>query len=389
MSLSSLPLSYCSNVHPGRTVAEVERGLDRFTLNVARQYGAPLAAGLWLAEPVVNELLRDEDARRRFVEGLARRGLSCHTFNAFPFGDFHSERVKEQVYKPSWAELPRLKYTLSAARILADLLPEGGEGSLSTVPLGFPSIEPSPDFERQCIEQLIDAAVALGRLQQDRGRCIRLAIEPEPCCWLDETPAAIGFFAERLWPRAAERDALQAVRTHLGLCFDICHQAVAFEEMERSIAEIDRAGIRINKVHITCAIELENPAGNPAGRQSLAAYVEPRYLHQTKARLADGRVLSAIDLNPALALDPPAEFREAERWRVHFHVPVDAERLGPLRTTRDDLRAALSAVKRLSYAPHLEVETYTWEVLPNRPALDLVEGLTRELEATRGLLNEL
>jgi sugar phosphate isomerase/epimerase len=387
MSLSTLPLSYCTNVHPGRSLAEIEAGLDRYTVKMAARFGAPLAAGLWLADPVVKEILRTDPECSQFAAGLAKRGLTCHTLNAFPFGDFHSPRVKEHVYEPSWAEQPRLDFTVSAAKILARLLPRGVEGSISTLPLGFPGIHSSPRFLDDCVENLIQATGSLQRLEEESGRVVRLGIEPEPCCWLDETTTAIGFFKNRLWPRAAEHKLLDAAKKHIGLCVDVCHQSVAFEEMRQSINEIDRAGIRINKIHITCAIELENPATNAEGRRALAHYVEPRYLHQTKARLADGRVLVALDLDRALA-DPRPEFLEAESWRVHFHVPVDAERLGPLKTTRSDLRTALAAVRDLSYAPHLEVETYTWEVLPDRPAVDLVDGLTRELTATRTLLAE-
>src|SRR5579864_7204901 len=155
MSLSPLPLSYCTNVHPGRTVAEIEEGLDRYTVPMAARFGAPLAAGLWLADPVVKELLRSDDACRRFAEGLSARGLTCHTLNAFPFGDFHSPRVKEHVYKPSWAEKPRLDFSLGAARILAKLLPAGVEGSISTLPLGFPGIDSAEGFLDQCADQLM------------------------------------------------------------------------------------------------------------------------------------------------------------------------------------------------------------------------------------------
>ncbi len=387
MSLSNLPLSYCTNVHPGRTLGEIEEGLDHYTVKMAAHFGSPLAAGLWLADSVCKEILLSDPDGRRLSAGLARRGLTCHTLNAFPFGDFHSPRVKEHVYEPSWAERPRLEFTTSAARILTGLLPDGVEGSISTLPLGFPGLHASANFHAACAENLTAAAVSLHRLEEQTGRTVRLAVEPEPCCWLDETDTAIDFFKNRLWPHAAERNALDAVKKHIGLCLDVCHQSVAFEDMRHKVAEIDRAGLRINKIHITCAIELESPATNVEGRRALANYVEPRYLHQTKALLADGRVLQVLDLDRALA-DQRPEFRHAQRWRVHFHVPVDAERLGPLKTTRADLRTALAAVKGLPYAPHLEVETYTWEVLPNRPTVDLVEGLTRELTATRSLLAE-
>ena len=151
--------------------------------------------------------------------------------------------------------------------------------------------------------------------------------------------------------------------------------------------------MRINKVHITCALELDSPGDNEEGRNALAGYVEERYLHQTLARSKSGTILRQIDLTADLALQPPAEFRDAEAWRVHFHVPVNAERLGPLRTTRRDLRQALETVAELDYAPHLEVETYTWEVLPGRSATStaqaLIDGLTGEMVATRELLADI
>ena len=132
MSFSTLPLSYCTNVHPGRSVAEVEAGLDRYTVPVQRAFGHPLAAGLWLAQPVVSELLATSGGAGRFAAGLARRGLTCHTLNAFPFGDFHSVRVKENVYLPDWSNGARLKYTEQCADVLAVLLPRGGAGTIST-----------------------------------------------------------------------------------------------------------------------------------------------------------------------------------------------------------------------------------------------------------------
>ncbi len=320
MSLSTLPLSYCTNVHPGRTLVEIEHGLDQYTVPMAAGYGAPLAAGLWLAAPVVKELLEIDPDCRRFAEDLARRGLTCHTLNAFPYGDFHSPRVKENVYKPSWAERSRFDFTVAAARILAQLLPPNVEGSISTVPLGFPGIDSFPEFLGDCVENLLATAAVLHRVEEESGRTIRLGIEPEPCCWLDETPSAIEFFKNRLWPRAADRNALDAVTKHIGLCLDVCHQAVAFEDMRQIVSEIDGAGIRINKIHITCAIELENPASNNEGRRALARYVEPRYLHQTKAHLADGRVLTAFDLDQALT-DPRPEFLQRSGGACIFTCP--------------------------------------------------------------------
>lgn len=392
MALSNLPLSYCTNVHPGRSLAEVDLGLDRYTAELRKNYGAPLAAGLWLAAPVTAELLADPPRLPAFREGLARRGLACHTLNAFPYGDFHSRRVKENVYLPDWADPRRLEYTLDCAQILAHLLPEGVEGSISTVPLAFKGFTHPDDHLDRCADALLETALGLDRLYSQTGRLIRLAIEPEPFCLIETTDEAVAFFG-RLWERGARAEHVERVQRHLGLCYDVCHQAVEFEDIPASIRTLAAAGVRINKVHITCALELESPGEHAAGRRALAGYVEERYLHQTLARARTGEIVRQVDLTEELALDPPAEFRDAVAWRIHFHVPVHAERMGPLRTTRNELRQALAAIGELDYAPHLEVETYTWEVLPGKEgatsAVNLVDGLTAELVATRDLVRSI
>lgn len=385
MSLSTLPLSYCTNVHPGMSVDEVVRGVSEYTAPTRRQFGAPLAAGLWLAQPVIAELKTDPQKLATLQQVLADDDLLCYTLNAFPYGNFHSERVKEQVYLPDWSDPKRLDYTRDCAEVLAQLMPEGVEGSISTVPLGFKQIPHADDFLDRCIDNLLLLARRLDDLHDETGRVVRLAIEPEPLCVLETTDETLRFF-ERLRQRASDAAAGEIVVRHIGVCYDVCHQSVEFENVQESIAQLQAAGIRINKVHITCAIKLVDPKGNPDGREALAAYVEPRYLHQTFARGADGRLRATVDLARPLCEVPPPEYLNADEWRVHFHVPVNAERLGPLETTRDDLRRALTAVAALEYAPHLEVETYTWAVLPGESPPSLVDGLTAELTATRELL---
>lgn len=385
MTISLLPLSYCTNVHPGRTVAEVVDGLDQYTLAIKSNYGSELAAGLWLAASVIRELEQSPDALQRFADGLAQRGLTCHTLNAFPYGDFHSARVKENVYRPDWTQPERLDYTIACARCLSAFLPEGCEGSISTVPLGFKPFERPADFADRCADQLISLALRLDELHSDTGRVIRLAIEPEPFCVLETTEETIQFF-KRLRERAADQNALDLVNWHLGVCYDVCHQSVEFEDVAASIRSLADENIRINKVHITCAIEVPNPSQNPEALVALSRYIEPRYLHQTIAKTSTGYIVRLVDLDENLVTNPKPEFRDAPAWRVHFHVPVDAEQLGPLSTTRPDLKKALAAVEKLDYAPHLEVETYTWEVLPGGGTTNLVEGFSKELLATRTLL---
>ncbi len=389
MSLNPLPLSYCTNVHPGLTVAQVESGLTEFTVPAGKRFGSPLAAGLWLAQPVIRELLSEPTGAKQFAARVADLGLCSYTLNAFPFGDFHSERVKENVYLPDWTQPSRLEYSWDCARVLTELiratLPSGAEGSLSTVPLGFKTLATAADFEANCIRNLIELARRLAQLEAETGQTMRLAIEPEPCCVLETTAETIAFF-RRLRVRAASEGALDPVERYLGVCYDVCHQSVEFEDVAESIASLARERIRINKVHITCALQLTHPGANEAAREALAHFVEPRYLHQSFARSAAGDVRRVLDLTAELARTPPSEFAEADCWRIHFHVPVDAERIGPLETTRADLKKALAAVTVLDYAPHLEVETYTWNVLPGGDKPDLVTGLAGELSATRELL---
>jgi sugar phosphate isomerase/epimerase len=388
MTINTLPLSYCTNVHPGQTVAEVESGLREFTVPVRDNVG-DLAAGLWLARSVVDELIKTDDALDRFAETLHSARLTCYTLNTFPFGNFHDARVKENVYLPDWASDARVQYTMDCARVLARLLPDDiAEGSLSTVPLGFKPFDHADDFTDQCADRLIDLAQSLAGIEAATGKKIRLAIEPEPFCIIETTPETLSFFS-RLRERAADRDSLDVVTEYLGVCYDVCHQAVEFENVVDSIRELSAASIRINKLHISSAIRVERPGENEDARQALARYVEPRYLHQTMARLPDGSISRMVDLTEDIALDPDRAFGAADEWRVHFHVPVNAESLGPLGTTRDDLKIALAQIPALDYAPHLEIETYTWEVLPDGGRTALVDGLTAEVNATRELISEL
>lgn len=344
-----------------------------------------MAVGLWFPRSVVDELTGTSEGVSRFAEMLASRRLPCHTLNAFPYGDFHGRRVKEQVYLPDWTREERQSYTERCAEILAAFLPEGGEGSISTVPLGFKGPDHPADFEEACIFRLIEIAIRLDRLRRETGRLIRLAIEPEPLCILETTPEALRFF-DRLWKAAEQKKAGEIARMHLGLCYDVCHQAVEFEEITSSIRDIDRAGLRINKLHISCALRLDRPAENIEGREALRRYVEPRYLHQTIARLTDGQLIRTADLSAEFLDSHDRNSLAATEWRIHFHVPVNLTRIGPLETTRPDLQEAITAIAALNYAPHLEVETYTWAVLPGQEAPDLVTGMSDELTATRALL---
>ena len=384
--LSPLPLSYCTNVHPGRTLAEVGDGLRRFAAPVGRALGEPPAAGLWMTDAALAELA-DPAAVARLRHWLGEAELTCHTFNAFPVGDFHAQRVKDDVYRPDWTERRRLDATIRVADVLAELLPEDTDGSISTVPLAYKAHHPGDRPLSAYCPHLIAVAEHLAAVRRRTGKTIRLAVEPEPLCMLETTAETVTFF-DTLRDRAAAAGAADLVDEHLGVCLDVCHQAVEFEDLAWSVRTLDGHGVRINKVHLTHAVVLPDPTDAEA-RGQLAAFAEPRYLHQSFRRDGAGTAFRE-DLTADFARTPPADWLAGE-WRIHFHVPVSETELGRLRTTRADLSAALAAVAKLPYAPHLEVETYTWPVLPGRddqtdPEERLRAGLLAELRAAADLI---
>ena len=362
----TLHLGYCYNVLPGETVAALVEQARRICGPVRARLGvARMGVGLWIARPAATEL-RDPAALTALRAALAAEGLYVFTLNGFPYGGFHAPRVKERVFEPSWADPARVAYTVDLAAILAELLPDDvATGSISTVPLGAASVDRAAggDGLRRAADQL-DAIAAR------TGRRIELAIEPEPGAGFERADALAGFLGE-------------LGGGGLGVCLDCCHAAVVDEEPRAAFAALAAAGVRCAKIQISSALVVPRP-DRDGQRAALAAFDEPRFLHQV--RTAAG---GAMDLPEALAtLDRGAP------WRVHFHVPVHERDVGTFATTRDAIAPVLAAaLAGAGEPPHLEVETYTWNVLPDdrRPRDDagLVEGIARELAWTRDLLASL
>jgi sugar phosphate isomerase/epimerase len=355
-----------------------------------------MGCGLWLSATVARELVQ---APERLARLLDSQGLVLFTLNGFPFGDFHEKRVKENVYSPAWDDPARLAYTLDLARVLAYCLPhDEAEGTISTVPFGFAPLWNTRRHTR-ALAQVCTAARELAALERQTGRRIRLCLEPEPCCLLETTEQAIALFTEEL-PSAAADSGVEAdvLRRHLGLCLDICHQAVMFEEPAESLCRLYSAGVPIGKIQVSSALEVPDPSSADTTR-ILAELAEPRYLHQVRALDEAGRILGAVDLEQASEISTLPRRRP---WRIHFHVPIQDTMLysGALATTRTAISSLLDGLARYPRAarPHLEVETYTWWVLPphRRPATaaELEEGIAAELGwlesqlAARGLLED-
>lgn len=355
-------LGYCTNVHPYEDltglIAALESGAgplrDRLVRSGRLGEAEALGVGLWLPARAAAEVVRDPEPLRRRLEALH---LYCFTVNAFPYGDFHGARVKDEVFRPTWGQRSRLDYTLLAAEALAALLPEGQPGSISTHSGGYKPWGAAGPGERDVAAGLLAAGDGLARLHRRTGRHIRLCLEPEPLSTLETTDEVVEFFARRLQPAGA------AVAEHLGVCFDACHQAVEFEDMGAALAALRRAGIAVGKLQLSSAIRVERPA---AARAALLPWVDERWLHQVVVRSADGALLRQPDLPQALA--PTTDQQSGgESWRIHFHVPLFAGQLddqGLLLTTQPDLQRLLQLAADPSLTPHLEIETYSWGQIP-------------------------
>jgi sugar phosphate isomerase/epimerase len=361
-------LAYGTNVHPAEDLPGILGQLDTYATAVRRHLDTDvLGLGLWLAAPAAAELAEDPGQRRRLRRELDVRGLEVVTLNGFPYEAFHAPVVKHAVYRPDWTEPARLAYTLDLARILADLLPDdAARGSISTLPLGWrePWGAHRQEQARRALDQL---ARGLATVHRDTGRPVRVAFEPEPGCVVETTGQAVA--------------QLAGMNTEwLGICVDLAHLACAWEDPADAQAELVRAGLPVVKVQVSAALEVADPAG-AAG--TLRRYVEPRFLHQTRSLAG-----AAYD-----DLDAALEAGAGGTWRVHFHVPLHADPEPPLAATTGVLRAGLDAFVGDGHCDHLEVETYTWSVLPPSQRPDtpaaLAAGIAAEVAYARDVLTGL
>lgn len=393
-------LTYCTNIHPGETWRDVRRNLEIYLPQVRAGLCGEQAFGIGLRlSAQASEALDAPGELARFREFLAASNAYVFTINGFPYGPFHGTRVKEEVYLPDWLDDERLTYTNRLARQLAGLLPDdpGLEGSVSTVPGAFKERVRGPEDERRMASRLLRHAGELHRLQEETGKTITLALEPEPCCHIETVDEAVRFFGAYLFAGPAleewagelgvpRQDALEIARRHIGLCYDACHMAVEFEDTGDALRRLRDTGIRICKFQISSALRLHFQRGDGRPRMLLSPFAESTYLHQTVARTRSG-LARYLDLPEAMAEDDrlakvaPGEDVE---WRVHFHVPVFLEEMRNFQTTQDSLVHLLEYLRHDRVCPYLEVETYTWDVLPAEyRTLDLSSAIRRELAWVR------
>ncbi|AVV46587.1 xylose isomerase [Streptomyces sp. P3] len=375
---STVHLAYCTNVHPAETLDGVLAQLRDHCEPVRRCLGRDrLGIGLWLAKDAARALITDPVTLRGLRAELDRRGLEVVTLNGFPYEGFGAQEVKYRVYQPDWADPERLAHTTDLARLLTALLPDDvTEGTVSTLPLAWRT-----DFDEHTAATAGAALTTLsGRLEaleELTGKSIRIALEPEPGCTVETTADAIGALA-----------ALPGDR--IGVCIDTCHLATSFEDPATALTALGAAGVGIPKAQLSAALHAEHPH-LPEVRTALAAFAEPRFLHQTRT-LTPGGLRGTDDLGEALAGDA---LPDDAPWRAHFHVPLHAPPAPPLTSTLHVLQEALALLVGGAQprTRHLEVETYTWQALPPelrpRTRTQLVDGIAAELTLARDLLTDL
>lgn len=390
-STGRLHLTYCTNIHAADGWAAVFENLRRYAPALKQRFSpaAPFGIGLRLSARDARELLDGHlDAFRAWLDG---EGLYVALINGFPFGTFHRAVVKAEVYAPDWRDDARVAYTRDLIRILAHLAPADVDAGVSTAPLSYKAWVSADDRNAwdAMTRNVVRIAAELYRVRRDTGRTVHLDIEPEPDCSLETVDEAIAFFNTWLRPigRAelhrefglSPADADAALSDHIRICFDCCHAAVEYEEPLAALARLAHAGIRVGRIQLSSALRVPLP-GDPDAVRAVTTRLKPfadsTYLHQTIAR-HDDTLRHFPDLSDAIASCDGACGSE---WRIHFHVPLFTRDYDGLESSQDDVRTVLQAARTGAITSHLEIETYTWDVLPASLKIDLLDSIGREYD---------
>lgn len=389
-------LTYCTNIHAGETWAEIFDGIRKHLPAVKAELSpnAPLGLGLRLSA-VASEALCDEETFAEFEAFLNENDIYIFTLNGFPYGTFHGQPVKEGAYRPDWSDPARLSYTNTLADHLAKWLPDGMEGSISTVPGTYKAWVTGSDGAEIIAtigNNIVRHVAHLVAIQNKTGKTINLALEPEPSCLIETIEETISFYEEYLFSDRAvsllaeltglvATEASDALHRHIGVCYDVCHAAVEFEDAKSSLDALKEAGIKISKLQLSSALRIVEVNSDTATQ--LGAMNEPIYMHQVIQNQNDN-ITRFTDI--PFALDTIDAAQGAE-WRIHFHVPIFLEEMQDLGTTQQFLKDVLAIHKASPVTEQLEVETYTWDVLPDEyRSSGLSPMIARELSWVRDQL---
>lgn len=393
-------IGYCTNIHPGEDWASHFAILQQSLPAVKAQVSpdTPMGVGLRLANEASLDL-QDTAKVVQLRQWLADQGLYVFTMNGFPYGGFHNVRVKDLVHAPDWTTDDRVQYTIRMFRVLAQLMPDTlTDGGISTSPLSYRFWWETPTALAEATEtatkNLLRVVDELISLQESTGKSLHIDIEPEPDGILESGREFIDWYRDTLLPlgisflqqhRGLTADAAAAkIREHIQLCYDVCHFAVSYEHPKAILAELNQLGIRVGKIQVSSALRVDFAERATEKVQAIARFDEPTYLHQVVARMADGSLTHFSDLPAALQAFDADTHRE---WRVHFHVPLFLENYGLLESTQPAIREVLQLNQEAPFTDQLELETYTWGVLPEAMQLPIDESIAREMSWVMGQVN--
>ena len=382
-------LTYSTLVHAGDNWDQMRASVEEFVPQVKKRLGVEgkFGVSLRISGDSQKTLSESAEARSALKKFLDDEGLYVFTINAFPYGPFKGQRVMERVYEPDWTTNQRVEYTKAIADILVDITDADTSPSIQTAPLAFAPNVSDDNYIARFTTSVFEVLAHLYHLEARTGRRVKLSIEPEPACYLETTDETVAFFKERMYAPTGVAElaniaqiplseAEGAIKRYLGIVFDIGHQSVGFEDIPQSLEKLVNAGIPIFKLQEAAALWVESLSLDIV--PELRRFTDTIYLSQTSLKTADGIVKY---LNLGEALDAYEANPVPTEMRTHFHVPVFLEEIGPFKTTRFAVQQALAMHRKQPLSDHLEIETYTWDVLPAELKTgDIVDYVSRELE---------
>lgn len=398
MLIDSVHLSYCTNIHAGDSWSEHFEALKSNLPRIKEKLSPKQAFGIGLrVSNLASQELQSEENFEQFKKWLEENDMYVFTMNGFPYGEFHREKVKENVHTPDWTSTDRLFYTLRLIGILVKLLPEGMDGGISTSPLSYRHWFSTPTERENAMQtatrNIVEVAEQLYRVKSVSNKTLHIDIEPEPDGLLETGDEFLDWYNNYLIPlgrkhfkdkfKLGEDEVDSLIKDHVRLCYDVCHFALGYEDHKEMILKLEKENIQIGKFQISAALKAKLPEDGDTRKEIIQAFSEfdeSTYLHQVIANTKDGGKLRYRDLPEAIADD---NNKGTTEWRAHFHVPVFLADYELLQSTQEDILEVLDLHKEKQRTPHIEVETYTWNVLPETLKLPLDESIIRELQWVR------
>lgn len=394
-------LTYCTNIHAGESWNDHFAALQQNIPGIKKRisHNQPFGIGLRVSHQASLQL-QEKEALNIFKDWLKKEDCYVFTMNGFPYGGFHRTKVKDDVHAPDWTTTERVSYTIRLFNILSALLPEGMEGGISTSPLSYKYWHAAGQQQAvfdKTTKNILQVVEHLIQIKKKTGKLLHLDIEPEPDGLLGDGPEFFDWYDRYLLSMGKESlqqsfgytiaQSEEAIKEHLQLCYDVCHFAVGYEDHHAVVSQLQEKKIKVGKIQISAALKAIMPDSLIEREEvvkSFRHFNESTYLHQVVARMADGSFNHYPDLPEALndAANP-----STKEWRSHFHVPLFVQDYGLLKSTQDDIRTVLSIQAKQPFTKQLEVETYTWEVLPDALKVPLSESIIREMEWVIHYLN--